>query len=300
LPKLKFERYVFQSFEYNIGKAKALARTHKYLDDIAQGKKGNVVEILQQIVDSVLELSGLKPIITDVQKRMENAMVVRVKELGQTYLDEKGAQVEKYLRREVVPTFERMFGDLDLLLDRVLLEQAIVTAVSAYEAFWKDLLVSLVRRNESIEEKFYDTLKAEVKYEAMRGCDDVRDAMGQIVAANLKATDIGELEKAYSRLFGKDTKLFSSEDSKRLQKLFEIRHIIVHNGGYIDLKFKRRVRTGQRIGDIIELDKAFVDRSVAIIEKSVMEISERIGYRKVSAKKIRQGVQAKANKALGA
>jgi len=287
LPTMKFDKNVFQSFEYNISKAKALSRTHGYLKDIINGEEGNVAQILQQVLDSILELSGIKPIVADVQKKMQDAMVVRMEELGQEYLEERKDQLEQYLSEEVIPSLEKILGDLNLLIERVLLEQTIVTAVSAYETFWKDLLISLIGKNRSVEEKFFEILNKEVKYESIRDYDDVHEAMGEIVATTLRRTDMSELEKVYARIFGRDLHLLSTMDSDKLRKFFEIRHIIVHNAGHIDLKFKKRVGTGQKIGDLIELNKGFVDKCIVIMERSVDDCAKRIGYSRTRPKHLR-------------
>ena len=153
---------------------------------------------------------------------------------------------------------------LKLVSERPLYHEAVVSSVTAFETYLKRTLVESVSRFPEIEKRFTPELKKEVSYEKISNMDYERDkALGYIVASTVNFYDMNKINEIFKRAFGirnKEWSLFSSKKAKKdMQKFMEIRHLIVHNGGFVDSKFKKKINCKENINEEYPLEREYIE-----------------------------------------
>ncbi|MBA7660337.1 hypothetical protein ES703_68339 [subsurface metagenome] len=112
---------------------------------------------------------------------------------------------------------------------------AAILLVSYFEAYSKDYFLNIVNRNPKYGLPFLDkSLKIEdIKEYGF----DLSKSIGSLISKKINFQNIDEVEQAYGRAFKVD--IFNQNLSlrKKLVKLFQDRHILVHNNGKIDKKY---------------------------------------------------------------
>jgi len=121
--------------------------------------------------------------------------------------------IAKDLARRLKPYVEKIseiFQDLGLLMDQTLLEQARIVAVSAFEVYLKEIVISVVTLNKSVRERFHQEIDnglSRTKLQEYK--EDAKRTQGEIVAdlVRLETPRIKSLLKRLIRnqnIFGDD------------------------------------------------------------------------------------------------
>jgi len=125
-----------------------------------------------------------------------------------------------------------MHEDLGLLMDQTLLEQALVIAVSAFEVYLKEIVVSLVTQNKNIRERFCQEINAELSLAKLQEYkEDAKRTQGEIVADRVRL-DTNSIKHLLKRLTENQNIFGDAKTERKVNTIFEKRHIIIHRAGH--------------------------------------------------------------------
>lgn len=268
-------KFPFRNFDYNIRRAEALARLDGYLEDLLHNEGKGTIKPLFKIPNDLMQALGMEGVIDKALKRvgmeMKKEFEEEVKQKGKEYYERVAKDYIEHLKprlRKVV----KMFEDLNLLMDQTLLEQALVVAVTAFEVYLQELATSVIMLNPSIRKRFHTEIDRAIKLAKLEEYRlDVKRTQGEIVA-NMIRLDTGTIKSILHRLLDLQNVFVDKKTETKVCKIFEIRHIIIHQAGFIDPKFKRITKSKSSIDKQITLTQRYVLNSI----KTLRQIVERI------------------------
>ena len=125
-------------------------------------------------------------------------------------------------------------------------EQALVSAVSAMEVYFKDRLIASINRDKRLLNPF-----SEKQVSVGRIIDfqlELDPNIGGLIVEKLNLQDLEEVRKNYKKIYGFYP--FTKNELDRLEFIFNSRHIIIHNSGFVDREISYKNKSfspGQRI-----------------------------------------------------
>lgn len=134
------------------------------------------------------------------------------------------------------------------LTKKVLLEQAIVTSCTAYECYLKEQIPWLLKYNEDSARRFLGALNKPIK-EAGKYNFDLMGNVDKIYKGefeNKLMPVFPDVLTFYNDVF--KIKLFKNKKEKKyVEKIFQMRHCIIHNGGKPDSKWRQKTKGAKYI-----------------------------------------------------
>ncbi|MDH5483395.1 MAG: hypothetical protein OEY22_11065 [Candidatus Bathyarchaeota archaeon] len=263
---LRVSEFPYKNFDYNIRRAEALVRLDGYLEDFLynEGKKtiGPFIEISKEFVESF----GMNRIMKRVAEALKGEIEVEVEKKGKEHYEEIGKQATRRLRPLLLKA-KKMLEDLGILMDQILLEQAIVAAASAFEAYLKELIVSVVALNPKVRKRFSpeinERLTASLLYEYGQ---DAKRAQAEIVADMVKL-DVSKIKSLLDRLLHMENVFVDRKTELKISKIFAVRNIIIHQAGFTDPRFKKMTKSRSSIDKQITLTRRYVLNSIGAFKQ---------------------------------
>src|SRR2546426_1349336 len=279
---VRVAKEVWQTFEFNLSRAKALVQSQHYLEVAVTKGEDAVQAYVQDFMTKVFVLIGLdyKGMMANVMKAVEGPLIAQMeaymKEHEQdlkTRSDELSKMDEKTFTKEFSDLVEP-FVNLGLLSEQTLREAAVVFAVAALEAFLKDVVSSEIRRRPSTIRLFPEVEKA-IDLRVIREYGGkVRIAQAGELARSLDAFHTNTIKSYFKRLYGIPNVFRTRDLEWDITQLLQRRHLIVHRGGIVDHEFKRNTGSRQRLGERIKLPHQTVLRYIEQVRKFGTLISE--------------------------
>jgi hypothetical protein len=125
--------------------------------------------------------------------------------------------------------------------NKVLLEQAIVTACTSYEIYLKEMIPWILKNHEESTKRFLGKLTKPIKDLGKYNFDllgNVDDVYLELYGSKMMPV-FPDLEEFYKDNF--QIQLYSSKKEKIfVEKIFQVRHCIVHNAGKPDEQWRRK------------------------------------------------------------
>ncbi|MFZ3383041.1 MAG: hypothetical protein WA144_03860 [Candidatus Methanoperedens sp.] len=272
---LRTDRIHYETFEYNIGKAKALITIQDALDKLVEGKF-NFSQIFEKVGKDIFqETEENIQINEELTKRMAERIKINQKEI-----------------KESIKSLERIFVSLQTVYERPLYQEAVVIIVSSFETYLKDTIVTLVAKNKSIEDKFYNELKDSLNYNKLRESGyDWEFLLGHLVVENFNFYDAQQIDKLYTRILKNDSIFRNKSVKKRIQNFIKLRHLIVHKSGIVDNKFKNDTQTKVPLNVPYPVEKKYVLDMISSISKVVEYIEKNIRENEFSKKEKGVGIE---------
>lgn len=134
---------------------------------------------------------------------------------------------------------------------KVLLEQAVMASCTAYECFLKRMIPWILSNHEESAKRYLGTIGLPMKE---LGKFDF-DPMGNVDRVflheyrNRLFPVFPEVVKFYKDIFGIDL-FWSKREAKYVDKIFAVRHCIVHSAGKPDQRWKKRTRGAKYVVDL--------------------------------------------------
>ena len=270
----------FDWFRYSLWRAWALLALQDFLDAFIE-LDGNMTDYMKNApIPGFHELFGMMEEVmdslSDELKEKMNSFEIEGEELSEKMKDVDENEVYNYFK----PFMEFMVS-LKLVSERPLYHEAVVSAVTAFETYLKGTLIDLISGFPKIEKRFTKELKKGLSYDKILDMDYERDkVLGYVVAESIKFYEMEKVNEAFRRAFGikeKNWTLFSSKDArKELQKFMWIRHLIVHNGGYVDSKFKKKTNCNENIGEEYHIEREYIENMMNEMLYVTSKIEEEI------------------------
>jgi hypothetical protein len=132
------------------------------------------------------------------------------------------------------------------LRNRVLLEQALVCACTAYECFSREMIPWILRNDRESAKRFLGSLTKPVKELGKYDFDPIKNVdkiFSELYEKRFMPVfpDVMDFYNATLRI-----ELFRSKRGRKyMEKIFQMRHCIVHNEGKPDERWKRTTRNAQ-------------------------------------------------------
>lgn len=268
----------YKVFKRNMMRAKGLARLQFYLDDLlttgGEATLGKLWNLADSFLHDLWEID-LEEIGEQVAPAVTEALSSRIEKLREIP-EEK---VEEWFKKQVEPHIEAIrefFEELDLLRTRVLLEQAIVTAVTSLEVYLQDITVSAVKLNKFIESRFHEQIEKELGRRTLHQTSDSREALGLAASRSFTPGKPSDVRRHFRRMLNKDIILTQPKDARAMNRIVAYRNVIVHQGGIIDEKFKSMAQYKGRIGEPVQLSRRRVENAIRFIEGTVLKIDNEV------------------------
>jgi uncharacterized protein YutE (UPF0331/DUF86 family) len=268
----------YKVFKRNMMKAKGLARLQFYLDDLLTTGGEATLGKLWNVADSFFhDLWEIDPeeIGEQVAPAITEALSSRIEKLSEIPEEKIGAWLKKHVEphTEAIRDF---FEELDLLRTSVLLEQAIVTAVTSLEVYLQDITVSAVKLNKFIESRFHEQIEKELGRRTLHETSDSREVLGLAASRSFIPGKPNDVRRHFRRMLGKDIILTQRKDARTLNRIVAYRNVIVHQGGVVDEKFRSMAQYTGRIGEPVQLTRRRVENAVRFIEGIVLKIDNEV------------------------
>lgn len=268
----------YEVFKRNLMKARGLARLQFYLDDFLEtggsatlGKVQNFTNALMHDILGV-DMEEIGQLIEPVMTDKLGSRIEELREGGDEQLETWAKKIEPHALAII-----EIFEEIDLLRTRVLLEQAIVSAVTALHVYVQDVTISAVKLNRYIENRFHKEIEERLDRRILREAgDDSREAMGVAVSRSLDFYHPNELRSHFRRMLNKDVVLTEEKDRKMLVRIVAYRNLIVHQGGLVDAKFKSRTHYRGRLKEPVQLTRRRAENAICFIEELVSRIEKEV------------------------
>lgn len=155
-----------------------------------------------------------------------------------------------------------------LALYFVYTEQALVSAVSASEVYFKDKLAYAIQNDSRLLNHYMDR---QIKVRRILDAGlNLSEDIGILIVENMNFQILDEIQKEYKKLFGFEP--FTKDELKKLKEIFAIRHVIVHKSGIVDHFFISETGSDYPIGKRFFFKRNEILQMIEFIEKIVIKI----------------------------
>lgn len=264
-----------KNFEFNINRATALARLDGYLEDILRNEGKGTISAFFNIPKELMEAFEMDKLMKELEKGLEKHFKAEYEKKGKQHFEDLAKNFARRLRPQIKKISE-IFEDLGLLMEQTLLEQALVMAVSAFEVYTKEIAVSIVTLNKSVRERFHQEIEAELSLARLQDYkEDAKRTQAEIVADRVRL-ETRSLKRLFRKLIENENVFCDLKTERKVQKVFERRHIIVHHAGSIDPKYKKVTKYKGAIDKQIKISRRYVLRSIDILKEVVSRVEDSI------------------------
>lgn len=281
----KLSKQASRTFEYNMKKARGLVRLQFYAEDLLRtGGRESLGKFMQFLADMMASF-GLEDIL-DLPRLIEGEISPIIQEKLGPMLEERFANLDEEKLQKAAEEFERKLApripelkalteELVLAIERVLLEQALVTAVTALEVYLYDVTIEAVAKNMYIQRRFTGRLQERFSYKALleaRG--DLGLALGRVVADSYSFYKPDSLAKHLSILMGDSAPMKDYVDKAEFMRILALRNLVVHRAGIVDKEFKERTGYKGRTGSPVSIARAAVEGAMAFAVRLAKQVQE--------------------------
>ena len=164
---------------------------------------------------------------------------------------------------------------IGLALYHVYTEQALVSAVSASEVYFKDRLAYAIQNDKRLLNHFREK-GIKVKRILDAGLDLSED-IGILIVENMNFQILDDVQNEYESVFGFEP--FTKEELKKLKEIFLIRHLIVHKSGIVDHLFISETGLDHQVGQRLFFERDEILEMIEFIGKIVTKIDSKLNQK---------------------
>ena len=159
-------------------------------------------------------------------------------------------------------------AEAGLALYFVYTEQALVSAVSASEVYFKDTLAYAIQNNKRLLNHYAGK---EIKVKRILEIDmDLSENIGMLIVEKMNFQNLDNVQNEYKKLFGFEP--FTNEELNELKKIFAIRHVIVHKSGIVDHLFISKTGLDYKVGNRLFFERDEILQMIEFIEEIVTKV----------------------------
>lgn len=157
----------------------------------------------------------------------------------------------------------------------VFTHQALVLVVSSMETYLKDKLADTIKKDPRLLNPHSDK---DIKIRRIIECGlDLKDDIGKLIVEKIKFQQLKQVNEHYEKTFG--FKPLSKKNIKNINKILQMRHVIVHNSGYIDKKYLSNVKSKLREGQLLVIHRDELLRIIDYVEKIVSDVESQLSQK---------------------
>lgn len=280
---VKLSKQAYRVFERNMRKSWGLLRLQFYANDLVRTGGKESIGKVSQFLSDMLSYFGMGPyksfedlVDKEFTPLIERELIPKIQAslagVPEKELERKG---EKWLA-ENIDEFEQVKKDIERLMvavEYVLLEQALVTAITAFEVYIRDVTSEVVAKNVFIEKRFTTELFNKLNYQAIVDSKRILGlAVGSVAAGSYDFNNPKNLKNHIGKLVGKWNPFTESKKLKAFAMLLAYRHLIVHRAGIVDRKFIKDTGYKGREGAPIKLSYLYVEEALVLLEKLASDV----------------------------
>ena len=273
---VNLSKQAWRVFERNMDKSRGLLKMQFYADDLIRtGGKESIGKLSDFLVD-MLSTFGLghytsmedmieKELGPMIERELVPKFEARIADITEEELEAKG---EKWLaeNEELFEKLKKDFAQLMLVVENVLLEQALVTAVTALEVYVRDVTEEVLAKNVFMQRRFTTELHNNLDFDAvLESRRNLGLAIGKVAAGSYRFNDPKNLRSHIDRLVGKRNPLRNPKNLNAFSDVLAYRHLIVHRGGVVDRKFMKATGYKGRVGNPIKLSYPHVESALVLL-----------------------------------
>jgi len=268
---MRASKIPYKNFDNNIRRAEALANLYGYLEDLLENQGKRTIGILSELPQDIFDFFGFDEIMKKLEKTLQKEVQVQFQNKGKEYFE----QTAKDFVLRIKPRLDRivtMFEDLGLLMDQTLLGQALIASVSAFEYYLREITLSIIKLNPSIRKRFYPEIKKALEPSKLEDYgQDAKRVQGEIVA-DLTKLDVNKIKSFFSKLLDVQNIFEDKKIERKVTKILQRRHLIIHRAGITDPKYKKITKSKKPIDTQIRLSRRIVLNSI----KTLRDVADRI------------------------
>ena len=174
---MRVDRSIFRNFQHNLNKARALAKAQGYLEGLRGNSSSGLLRVFGDIMTEFSQSLG----IDDFDEVITSEMEKRIEQQDPEELEKIGKDMEKKLK-PLMNKLQAIFEEVELLMNEVLLEQAVVNGVTAFEVYCRDTAISIIGRNRAIHPRFHQEIMPGLNYDEIAKSDFDLDRSIGIIA----------------------------------------------------------------------------------------------------------------------
>jgi len=262
-------KHPIDAFHHNLRKSKSLIRLQFTIDDLLETGGERTFKRYLDILNNVIyrQILGVpfEEITELMEPPIEDAIQKRVESISKEEMEEKAKEAARLLE-PFLDEVKVLLEDIDLLRKKVLVEQAVVSAVTALEVYCSDAVSSAVELNGFVEKRFHPELSEKFRYEHLAAEEyEGRKALGTVAASLYKFSDVESLSNHFKRLLGKDLLPYNSPQRLGLKLMIDYRNLIVHQSGIVDEEFVSKTGYKGKKGETVVLTREMVEEWMRLV-----------------------------------
>jgi hypothetical protein len=264
------------TFKENIKVARGFVKLQYYINDLmttgGDESVGKLLEFTDQLLESLgVGFTSMGEIITgQLQSEVETGLISRGEEGMKQFVGS--------VRETLSPSLEKAVETIEEVkaaVERGLLQQSLVIAVSALEVYLHDVTEEAVSRYRYIEQRFTAQLSERFDYGHLRQAEhDVRKAVGKAVAGSYNLYDSKSVRRHLRILLNRKPYLETQADLKRFHSIVAHRNLVAHRAGRIDNVFKKEIGHKGRVGSIVDISQKLVEDALIFVEDIATDVQE--------------------------
>ena len=165
--------------------------------------------------------------------------------------------------------------EIGFALYYVYTEQALVSAVSATEVYFKDRLAHAILNDARLLNHF---IEREIKVKRIIDMGlDLSENIGILIVEKMSFQILDNVQREYKRLFGFEP--LTEEELNILKEIFAIRHVIVHKSGIVDHLFISETGLNYQVGNRLFFEREQIMQMIEFIENIVKKIDSKLNLK---------------------
>ena len=169
---------------------------------------------------------------------------------------------------EKMPKSDKNLADIGFALYYVYAEQALVSAVSASEVYFKDTLAYAIQNDKRLLNRYVDK---EIKVKRILEIDmDLSENIGMLIVEKMNFQNLDTVQNEYKKLFGFEP--FANEELNEFKKIFAIRHAIIHKSGIVDHLFISKTGLDYEVGSKLFFERDKILQMIEFIEEIITKV----------------------------
>jgi len=239
---LKHRAEIYEIFLRNISRAQALLEVQNLIDIMIQDK-----DALQDYIKT------------------------------KSFDDEKKTILSFY---NSISALKKAFIISELNFEHPLYHDAVVSAVTSFEAYMKNRLIELMLFDRKIAKKINRKYHKEIDFEEVKTLNINKYTIGEILSIHrFSFFKMSKVDLAFKKVLNERSDRFTifacDKQKKNLKSFIELRHLIIHKGGVVDPLFIRKTKCPFEVGDIYDTSREYIIENIGEL-RSVVDNIERL------------------------
>jgi len=240
------------------GGKESLGRLMAFIGDLMSSFGFDEIMNLPQLIEG-----RISPIL---EKELGPIIERRFSALDQRKIEAAAKELEKKLLPKL-EEYQAIAEEIGLVIERVMLEQSLVSAVTALEVYLHDVTIEVVAKNRFLSKRFSKTLQERLTYQDVANAGgDLGLALGMVAADSYDFYSPESIAKHLTTLLGEKAPLREPNDRAELARILAFRHLIVHRAGLVDRQFKRRTGYRGNLNEPVAIKREFVERALHCVQ----------------------------------